>query len=91
MEYGILFLLIIVMLCYFQTLLSMRENKYLGYIIPILTFIASIVLLVIWMDSFSIPKIIVTLLFVNIPTYILIFIYKAKQKALKKQIKKHVQ
>ncbi len=84
MEYGIIFLIVLVALFYFQTLLSERENKYSGYILPILTFVASVVLLILWMDSFSIVKMLGTLLFVNIPTYILLLIYRAKRKKLKK-------
>lgn len=80
MEYGILFLIVLLAMFYFQTIFSEMENKYLGYILPILTFIASVVLLFVWMDSFSIAKIIGTLIFVNIPTYILILIYKLKRK-----------
>lgn len=84
MEYGFLFLLVFVALCYFQTLLSNMKNKTPGIILPVLTFIASVVLLFVWMDTFSIPKMIFTLVFLNIPTYILIFIYRVKQKKLKK-------
>lgn len=80
MEYGILFLIVLLAMFYFQTIFSEMENKYSGYILPILTFIASVVLLFVWMDSFSIAKIIGTLIFVNIPTYILILIYKLKRK-----------
>ncbi len=80
MEYGILFFLAMVALFYFQTLLSASENKALGWILPIITFIVSVVLLFVWMDSFSVPKMLFTLIFVNIPTYILLLIKKHKQK-----------
>lgn len=84
MEYKIIFLIALVALFYFQTILSENENKYFGYILPLTTFVASIVVLFIWMDSFSIVKMLGTLLFVNIPTYILMLIYHIKQKKLKK-------
>lgn len=80
MEYGIIFLIVLLAMFYFQTVFSEMENKYLGYILPILSFITSVVLMFVWMDSFSIVKMLGTLLFVNIPTYILIFIYKLKRK-----------
>ncbi len=84
MEYGIIFLIVLLALFYFQTILSEQENKYLGYILPILTFITSIVLLFVWMDAFSIIKMLGTLIFVNIPTYILILIYRIKRRKAKK-------
>ncbi len=80
MNYSIIFLIVIVALCYFQTILSLKENKYLGYILPILTFVTSLILTVVWMDSFAIGKLMFTILFMNIPTYILILIYKLKRK-----------
>lgn len=84
MEYGILFLLIIVILCYIQTLLSQSENKFSGLIIPFLSFIASIVYLFVLADEFNIIKALFTLVFTNIPTYIFILIYYFKQKKVKK-------
>lgn len=84
MEYGILFLIVLLAMFYFQTVLSEQENKYLGYIIPILSFITSVVLMFVWMDSFSIVKMLGTLIFVNIPTCILILIYRMKRKKIKK-------
>lgn len=84
MEYGILFLLIIVILCYIQTLLSQSENKYLGLIIPVLSFVASIVYLFVLADEFNITKALFTIIFINIPTYIFLLIYHFKQKKVKK-------
>ncbi|MBQ6795059.1 MAG: hypothetical protein IJO83_02815 [Clostridia bacterium] len=84
MEYGIIFLIVLLAMFYFQTIFSEMENKYLGYILPILAFITSVVLMFVWMDEFSIVKMLGTLLFVNIPTYILMLIYKLKRKKLKK-------
>lgn len=80
MEYGILFLLILVALFYFQTLLSSHENKYLGMILPLLFFVLTIVMLFFIADEFNIVKAVFTLLFTNIPTYILLLIYKLKRK-----------
>lgn len=79
-RYQLIFLLVIVALCYFQTLLSSKDNKYLGMIIPVISFTASVVLTFAWSDSFSIPKVVTTLIFVNIPTYIFILIYRHKRK-----------
>ncbi len=80
MEYGILFLLILVALFYFQTLLSSHENKYPGMILPLLFFALTVVMLFFIADEFNIVKAVFTLLFTNIPTYILILIYKLKRK-----------
>lgn len=80
MEYGILFLLVIVIICYLETLFSNMENKYIGLILPLLSFAGSVVLTFMWMDSFAIGKMLFTLLIVNIPTYILILIYRHKRK-----------
>ncbi|MBR5535032.1 MAG: hypothetical protein IKU60_00135 [Clostridia bacterium] len=84
MEYGIIFLIVLLALFYFQTILSEQKNKHLGYILPILTFITSVVLTFVWMDYFSLVKMAGTLLFVNIPTYILMLICKLKHRKLKK-------
>ncbi|MGM9552652.1 MAG: hypothetical protein ACI3XA_10400 [Clostridia bacterium] len=76
MERSLIFFIIIVALCYFETLLSNRDNKYLGWILPILTFVFTVVMGIMWADSFSIAKFITTLIFTNIPTYILIILYR---------------
>lgn len=88
MEQSIIFLLVIVALCYFQTLLSDKDNKYLGWVLPILTFITTIVLGFMWADGFNIIKFIFTLVFTNIPTYILIILYKVGRKRYSKTAKK---
>lgn len=80
MERSLIFLIIIVALCYFETILSSKENKYLGWILPLLTFIATVVFSIMWADSFSVVKLITTLIFTNIPTYILIILYKIGRK-----------
>ena len=83
MEYGILCLLILVALCYFETLLASSEKKYPGLILPLLFFIFTVVMLFIVADEFNIIKAVFTLLFTNIPTYILLLIYKLKHKKAK--------
>lgn len=80
MNGSLIFLIIIVALCYFETLLSTKENKYAGLIIPALTFIASIILTLKMATAFLVGRFIFTLLFVNIPTYILLLIYKLKRR-----------
>ena len=87
MEYGILFFLAIVVLCYLQTLLSMRDNKYLGLILPALLFVSSFFWLI-NMDGFSLHSIIsalFTIIVANIPTYILLAIYYFKRKRYEKE------
>ncbi len=88
MEHSLIFLLIIVALCYFQTLLSDKGNKYLGWILPILTFLATVVLSFLWADGFNIIKFVFTLIFTNIPTYILILLYRIGRKRYIKTAKK---
>lgn len=88
MEYGILFLLILIIMFYLETLLSQTESKYPGIIIPVMSFIATVVLTFFWADEFSIIKFISTLVFTNIPTYILIGIYMFKRKKISQKNKK---
>lgn len=82
-QYSLVFLIVFVVLCYLETLLSNCKNKYLGLIIPALTFICSIAALIIFMQSsFDILKALFTLLFINIPTGIFLLIYHSKRKKL---------
>ncbi len=83
-SYSLIILIGFVVLCYLQTLFSQLENKYIGLIIPSITFIASIVLSISFSEgSFDIIKFMVTLLLINIPTLIFMLIYKRMRKKLK--------
>lgn len=81
-EYGILFLLVLVIILYLETLFSSLENKYIGLILPGVSFLASLV----WL--FKIPDLSVkslvsavfTLILANIPTVILLLIYRRKRR-----------
>ncbi len=88
MEYGTLFLLAIIMLCYFETLLASKENKYLGLILPILTFIGMFIWTIFLTDEFNVLKFLGTLIFINIPTYIQLLFYRSGRKQYKKNNKK---
>jgi len=82
MEYGILALLVFVAVLYIQTMLSGAENKYLGLIIPSVWFLAGLV----WVAYMAIStgggiaQILVTLILINIPTAIMMGIYRHKRK-----------
>ncbi len=83
-RYSLIILIGFVVLCYLQTLFSQLENKYIGLIIPVITFIASVVLAIHFSGgSFDIIKLLVTVIFINIPTLIFWLIYKSMRKKLK--------
>lgn len=87
MEYGILFLLAIVVLCYLETLFSKLENRFIGLILPAALFLGSFYWLR-YMDGFSLRSVVsavFTILISNIPTYILLLIYRSKRKKLDKE------
>lgn len=81
-EYGILFLLILVIVLYLETLFSALENKYIGLILPIVTFLASFLWLFKMPDISpkSLVSALLTLVVANIPTLILLLIYRHKRK-----------
>ena len=82
-RYSLIILIGFVVLCYLQTLFSQLENKYIGLIIPTITFIASIILSISFSGgSFDFVKLIVTLLLINIPTLVFMLIYKRMRKKL---------
>ncbi len=82
MEYGILSLLIFVVVLYFQSLFSAAKNKYIGLIIPVLSAAASLVWVIymVAVGGEDIGKALFTLVFVNIPTYIMLAIYFHQKK-----------
>lgn len=91
MRYEMIFLLVLVALCYFETVLTNKENKNLGFILPALTFIAMTVMTVIYSvkaEAFSIVGFIITFIFMNIPTLILYLIYHFGRKKYEKEAKK---
>lgn len=66
---------------------SKHENKWLGLILPAITFLASLLYVISIMDTgdalMNAVLILITLLITNIPTFILLgiyFTYKSKQK-----------
>ena len=81
----IIFLAIIIGIVFLQIFLSKKQNKWLGRILPIITFSFSILITLIYLLSFMagtpIWQIFITLLLVfglyNIPTIVLYIIYKA--------------
>lgn len=83
MKYGTLFLLVIVMLCYFETMLASNKNKYVGLILPILTFTGLFIWSIFLVNEFNILKFIGTLIFINIPTYLQLLFYRAGRKQYK--------
>jgi hypothetical protein len=86
-EFGFLFLLIVVIVLYIETLLASLDNKIMGLILPIISFAASFIWLF-KMPDFSVHSLVsavFTLIVANIPTLILILIYRHK----KKQASKH--
>ncbi len=90
MEYGILFLLIFVVVLYFQSLFSASKNKYVGLILPVLSAAASLiwVIYMVAVNGEDIGKALFTLVFVNVPTYIMLAIYFHQKKPPKpKKIK----
>lgn len=81
-EFGIFFLLIVVIVLCFETFLSALENKYIGLILPLLSFLASFAWLF-RMPDLSVKSMIsavFTLIIANIPTLILLLIYRHKRK-----------
>ncbi len=81
-EFGILFLLIVVIILYLETFLASLENKHIGLILPLLSFIASFAWLFKMKDlsAKSIISAVFTLILANIPTLILLLIYRHKRK-----------
>ncbi|MCD8049329.1 MAG: hypothetical protein LUG52_06985 [Clostridia bacterium] len=94
MEYGILFLLVLVVILYLETLLSSLKNKYIGLILPALSFLSSFA----WFFMGNLPSgniiasVLLTLILANIPTFLLLLIYhhaRKPAKASKKAPKEH--
>lgn len=92
--HKIIFLLLVVAgLACLQLFLSKRPNKWVGLVLPIITFVLSLIYVLNIMDTgnlwSNIVLIISTLLLANIPTVILLAIYLAcrdkKDKANKKK------
>lgn len=80
MKRSLLFLVALVILFYLETVLSSKEDKRIGYILPLFTFTASLVLSALWADSFSILSFLSTVILLNIPTYILLLIHKRSRR-----------
>lgn len=89
MEYGILCLLIFVVILYLETLFSAMENKYIGLILPAAYFAASFVWVVYTAISQQqdIVRAFFTLVILNIPSLIMIAIYRHKRKPPKAERK----
>lgn len=82
MKHGIFFILIFVIILYIQTILSSQKNKYLGLALPALAFISSFawVVFMIASGNGNVGKAFFTLVIMNIPTYIMLLIYRHKRK-----------
>lgn len=80
MKHSLIFLVALVIIFYLETVLSSREDKRIGYILPLLTFAASLVLSAVWADSFSLISFLSTVILLNIPTYILLLIHKRSRR-----------
>lgn len=91
MKYHMFFLLIVVVLFYFETLLSRNENKIVGLIIPVLTFIGMSITTFVFAfgaEKFSVVSLVITLLLMNIPTIVMFLIYRSGRKKYEKESKK---
>lgn len=70
-----------------QIFLSRRENRWPGLVLPLLTFLSSLLLPLNVMDTGSVSKnilaVVVTLLAGNIPTLVLLAIYWAAREKLR--------
>ncbi|MBQ3110199.1 MAG: hypothetical protein IJC69_03575 [Clostridia bacterium] len=90
MRYEMLFLLAIVFLCYLETVFSNKENKYVGLILPVLSFIAMSITTIVFTiraDRFTIYGLVLTFILMNIPTAILYAIYHFCRKKYEKEKK----
>lgn len=93
-----LFLIVFVGLVFAQIKLSSMENKYFGLILPAISFIISLSAFAGWPSYDSIGQspsqnifsLIITMLTLNIPTFIYLFIYFGvrEKKKINKQIEK---
>lgn len=63
-----------------QIFLSNRKCKWLGLILPIITFLCSLGFLVLFMQIVSIPLLLPVFLILNIPTAVLLIIYAVCRK-----------
>ncbi len=84
MQRSLIVLIVFVAFCFLQTLLSQNENKRFGLIIPVLSFVSSIVLSVKFsLGNFDVVKTFFTFVILNIPTVIFMLLYRHAQKKLK--------
>lgn len=84
MQQSLIVLIVFVIICFIETLLSQNENKYIGLVIPTLSFVISIVLSVAYsIGSFNILKTLFTFVLLNIPTLIFMLLYRHAKKHLK--------
>lgn len=86
-DFGVLFLLVVVILLYLETLFSTFENKYIGLIFPAVSFLASFLWLFNMKDlsAKSLVSALLTLVIANIPTLLFLLIYRHKRKQMKKK------
>lgn len=90
----ILSLILFIGIVFLQILLSRSENKWVGLVLPILSFLVSLIyplnMATYTAISINIVNIILALLVTNIPTLILLFVYFVyrKKQNKKKQIEK---
>lgn len=90
MRYEMLFLLAIVVLCYLETLFSNKESKYVGLILPAVSFIAMTVITIVFTlraEAFTVYGFVLTFILLNIPTAILYAIYHFCRRKYEKEKK----
>ena len=90
MRYEMLFLLLLVALCYLETLFSNKEGKYVGLILPALSLTAMTVTTIIFTlraERFTVFGFVLTFILMNIPTAILYAIYHFCRKKYEKEKK----
>ena len=87
MKYELIFLIAVIFLCYLQTLLSEKESPIPGLILPTLLFVLSVVVTAVLSSRAqdgTAARAVFTMVFLNIPTLVLLLIYRLKQKNIKK-------
>lgn len=83
-KYNLIILILFVAACYLQTLLSQTENKYIGLVIPVISFVSALVFSVKFsLENFNFVKFIFTFVVLNIPTIVFILLYKHSHKSFK--------
>lgn len=84
MKNFIVFFLLFIAMVLLQVFLSKRKDKFMGLVLPILTFLRSLyTVFSLWTRSVSVGEIFGYFFFVNIPTIIFIVIYFISRKKIK--------